>query len=153
MLAYNVKYCVSHTTRPARKGETNGSDYHFVSAQEFEEMVKNNEFLEYVTFNGWQYGTSVKEFEVSNLLIMTPSGIQKLGTDLRSESYVLYIDIDEDVRRERLSSRRDADDVERRLAADKEDFKDFRDYDARLVSPDFTIDNLMENIILKEDED
>lgn len=152
-MEYNVKYCVSHTTRPARKGEIDGTDYYFVSEQKFQDMINDGQFLEHVSFNGWKYGTSKKEFETSNLLIMTPSGIQKLGSDLRSESYVLYIDIDEDVRRKRLSGRRDADDVERRLSADKEDFRDFKDYDARLISPDFTIDNLMDNIILKEDED
>ena len=148
-----IRYSVSHTTRPARNGESDGTDYHFVTDEKFYEMANAGDFLEHVSFNGWHYGTSKKEFEISQLLIMTPSGLPKLGDDLRSESFVLYIDIEEDVRRKRLSTRRDADDVERRLAADKNDFENFSDYEARLTNPDFTIDTLMENIIMKEDED
>jgi len=48
---------VSHTTRKARKGEANGKNYHFVSKTTFDEMIINNDFLEYAEVFGNMYGT------------------------------------------------------------------------------------------------
>tara|TARA_B110000008_G_C16648937_1_gene435853 strand:- start:14 stop:640 length:627 start_codon:yes stop_codon:yes gene_type:complete len=49
---------ISHTTRKARKGEANGENYHFVSRLAFDEMISNNDFLEYAEVFGNMYGTS-----------------------------------------------------------------------------------------------
>ena len=48
---------VSATTRPIREGEVDGVDYHFVSLDEFRQMVANNEFLEWAHVFGHRYGT------------------------------------------------------------------------------------------------
>lgn len=45
---------ISHTTRPPRKGEEDGVDYHFVTKEEFEKI----DFIEHSTFAGNFYGTS-----------------------------------------------------------------------------------------------
>ena len=137
------KYCVSHTSRPPRQGEEDGVDYFFVSIKEVSDpdyLEKN--FYEWVTFNGWFYGTSVSEFKQSDLLIMTPSGVEKLRPEDREDSHIIYLDIPEEIRRLRLLSRRDADDVERRLAADQADFLNFADYDEQITDPFFNLQNL-----------
>ena len=43
----NFTNSVSHTTRKPRSNEVNGKDYFFVSSEEFQNLIKNNEFLEY----------------------------------------------------------------------------------------------------------
>ena len=137
------KYCVSHTSRPSREGEEDGIDYFFVSIGEVSDpdfLEKN--FYEWVTFNGWFYGTSVSEFKQSDLLIMTPSGVEKLRHEDRKDSHIIYLDIPEEIRRQRLLSRRDADHVERRLAADQADFLNFDDYDEQITDPFFNLQNL-----------
>ena len=49
---------ISHTTRTPRSNEVDGKDYYFVNNEKFEEMIKNNEFLEYAkVFNNF-YGTT-----------------------------------------------------------------------------------------------
>ncbi len=53
-----LEVSVSHTTRPRRPGEVSGKHYHFTSLEEFEEMVKNGEFLEHAEVFGSFYGTS-----------------------------------------------------------------------------------------------
>jgi len=53
----DVKFSVSCTTRPPRKGETEGREYHFVSRETFLEMVKRGEFLEWAEVYGNLYGT------------------------------------------------------------------------------------------------
>ncbi len=54
----NYLISVSHTTRNPRPGEINHKDYHFVDDNEFQRLIKNEEFLEYAkVFNNF-YGTS-----------------------------------------------------------------------------------------------
>ena len=53
----HIKFSVSCTTRPKRKHEVDGVNYHFLSDQEFTEKVQNNEFVEYENVHGYYYGT------------------------------------------------------------------------------------------------
>lgn len=55
------EFSVSHTTRSPRKGERNGREYHFVTADRFRQMVEANAFLEYAEVHGNYYGTSYAE--------------------------------------------------------------------------------------------
>lgn len=96
------------------------------------------DFYEAVFFNTWFYGTSLVEFNTANLFIMTPKGVEKLKSEDRVESVILYLNIDEETRKSRLESRRDADDVKRRLEADFADFLGFTDFDLEIKDPNFT---------------
>lgn len=60
---HNLVYSISMTTRAPRNGETNGKEYYFVSREEFEERIKNNQFLEYAEFVGNYYGTPLDKVE------------------------------------------------------------------------------------------
>tara|TARA_Y100000766_G_scaffold265106_1_gene258432 strand:+ start:29 stop:661 length:633 start_codon:yes stop_codon:yes gene_type:complete len=54
----NYVVSISHTTRNPRPGETNHKDYYFVNDNEFQRLIKNEEFLEYAkVFNNY-YGTT-----------------------------------------------------------------------------------------------
>lgn len=53
-------FSISTTTREPRVGEINGVDYFFVSKEEFEEDIKNGNFLEYAKVHDNYYGTSLK---------------------------------------------------------------------------------------------
>ena len=59
----HIKFSVSCTTRPKRKHEVDGVNYHFLSDQEFTEKVQNNEFVEYENVHGYLYGTLRKTLE------------------------------------------------------------------------------------------
>jgi len=50
-------YSVSVTTRPRRPGEVDGVNYHFVSRQQFAELVAQGQLLEHAHFAGNHYGT------------------------------------------------------------------------------------------------
>lgn len=54
------EYSVSATTRLPREGERNGVDYFFKTREEFEEMIKQDQLLEYAEFVGNYYGTPVE---------------------------------------------------------------------------------------------
>ena len=53
-----ITVAVSHTTRPKRDGDEDGSDYHFVSREEFEQLIEKDAFLEHADVFGNYYGTS-----------------------------------------------------------------------------------------------
>jgi guanylate kinase len=53
----------SYTSRPARPGETDGVDYHFVSRERFDAMVAGDQFLEWAEIFGNLYGTSTVDTE------------------------------------------------------------------------------------------
>ena len=52
-----LKMSVSYTTRPIRAGEVEGRDYHFVSKDEFRNMVEDDRFLEWARVIDERYGT------------------------------------------------------------------------------------------------
>ncbi|MBQ9048513.1 MAG: guanylate kinase [Solobacterium sp.] len=61
--ALRLSYSVSMTTRQMREGEKDGVNYHFVTREQFEEAIKNDELLEWTEFVGNYYGTPVKGVE------------------------------------------------------------------------------------------
>jgi guanylate kinase len=127
------RHSISHTTRPIRKGEKNGVDYHFISKNDFLCKIEDGYFYEYNVFlEDWYYGTSIEEFNKSDLLILTPSGIKNLTPEHRKESLVIYLDCDQKIRFKRLFERKDSDDARRRFNADLKDFKNFSDYDLKI---------------------
>ncbi len=55
-----VKPAISFTTRNIRESEENGTDYYFVSKEEFQNKIKKNEFLEYQDVYGNMYGSTLE---------------------------------------------------------------------------------------------
>lgn len=60
---HDLVYSVSMTTRKPRDGEVDGSDYYFVSQEEFERQIENDNLLEYAKFVGNYYGTPFDKVE------------------------------------------------------------------------------------------
>ncbi len=59
----NLAFSVSHTTRPPRKGEVNGTDYYFVTREEFEAAIEQGQFIEWAEVHSNLYGTSHQTIE------------------------------------------------------------------------------------------
>lgn len=132
---------VSLTTRPIRaNGEVDGLTYHYVSEEQFMRHISDNKFYENVLHNNWRYGTLKTSWDTSDVFIMTPSGVASIDPDDRKDCTIVFIEIPEHIRRERMKLRSDADKTERRLEADKKDFKGFIDYDYRIKNPSFGAD-------------
>lgn len=58
-----LRFSVSHTTRKPRANEVDGRDYHFVTRDEFDELVQKDAFVEWAEVHGNCYGTSRAEIE------------------------------------------------------------------------------------------
>lgn len=141
---------VKYTTRPKRTGEVEGVEYRFVTREEFEEKDSVNSFWSKQEFTVWPkegepqiwlYGISAEDFENSQVMILTPGEFSQLSGRERKNLFVVYLDIPEKIRRERIMVRRDPNDnIDRRIAADALDFQDFGDYDLKIRDHEFDVD-------------
>ena len=73
----NLKVSISHTTRKPRSNEIDGVDYYFTNKDEFEKLIKKDNFYEYAEIFGNYYGTS-----------------KKLVNKLHQQNYDVVFDID-----------------------------------------------------------
>lgn len=134
---------IGYTTRPMREGERPGIDYCYISETVFASFKKNDLFYETANFNNWFYGTSKRSWKESKVFIMTPGGVASIKPEDRKDCFIVYLDISEEIRRERISKRSDADSVERRITADNLDFANFKDYDLIVIDPLFKVENIL----------
>jgi len=147
-----LKGCLKWTTRPQRKNEQQGITYNFVSDGIFTESINENKFLAYQTFyvtpegkdpETWYYGITLEEFNESQVFIMTPGEFSNLTPEMRKGCFVVYLDIDRNIRESRLLGRQDKNDsITRRLDADDIDFQSYNDYDLKITDPEFSSDDV-----------
>jgi guanylate kinase len=146
LIEKGLKGCLKWTTRPKRKLEQQGITYNFVESTEFIKSVNENMFLTYQKFkvddlNTWYYGITNDEFENSQVFIMTPFELKDIPINKRNECFVVYLDINREIRENRLNIRKDTNDsIKRRLDSDDIDFRSFKDYDLRITDPEFDVD-------------
>lgn len=136
---------VSHTTRPPRAGEIDGTHYHFVAAQVFAEMVKKGDFLEWATVFDYAYGTSGKtvdallESGLDVILNIDWQGAQQICARRPDTRTVFLLPPSLEALRVRLT-KRGQDDlavVERRMAQAKEQISHYKEFDYVIVNDDF----------------
>jgi guanylate kinase len=140
-----LRYSPKYTTRPKRKLETNGQEYFFIENSDFESMLESNQIFTYQRFDifesVWFYSISKDNFQDNQVFIMTPHELSKIDAEIRKGCFVVYLDIDYNIRKSRIVGRNEnSDSVDRRLASDEEDFKNFKDYDLRITDSDFEVD-------------
>jgi len=106
--------------------------------QEFLNLINSGDMIEYQQFVGWYYGLTREEFENSDVIILNREAVDMLPEEIREQCMVLYLDIDKDVRLNRMLERNDQDDsLQRRMEADEKQYENFTNYDLRLTNPDF----------------
>lgn len=155
----NAWYSVSTTTRAPRDGEINGVNYFFVTKEEFENKIKEGEFLEYNVYNGNYYGTS-KEIVVdkineginvfSEIDVNGAHNIKKVFPD----ALLIYIAPPSiEVLKERLISRgtESIEKINQRLEIAEKELKEVDFYDYVVINDDLDkATDEVRNIITKE---
>ncbi|MBN2341424.1 MAG: guanylate kinase [Deltaproteobacteria bacterium] len=61
----DIRFSISHTTRPPRPNEVNGKDYMFTDKETFDQMVDDEQFVEWAHVHGNRYGTSHGEIRAA----------------------------------------------------------------------------------------
>jgi guanylate kinase len=107
----DLELSVSATTRAPREGEVDGRDYHFLSAEEFDRRVRNEDFLEFAAYSGQRYGTLRSEVQGrlaagrSVVLEIEVQGARQVRAGMRESVQVFIAPADPSVLRERLLAR------------------------------------------------
>ena len=87
---YGYKGVIPFTTRDMRPGEVNDKNYHFVSEEEFRNMISENIFAEYAEYTQKRfYGTKKEDYlKASNktVVILTPNGYRQMQKTLGKEN-------------------------------------------------------------------
>ena len=124
---------VSCTTRPAREGEIEGVDYHYITLNEFTRKVLNGDMLEATEFRDWFYGTTLESLSKDkiNIGVFNPAGVEALLEDSRLDVIVFEVVAPDKQRLMRYLNREENPDCAemcRRYFTDEKDFADL-DFD------------------------
>ena len=134
----------SYTSRPARKGETDGVDYNFITRDRVEGMVRAGEFLEHADVFGNLYGTCAEDTNrllVSGqdvVLVIDVQGARQVrGRGLENVAvFVLPPSFEVLERRLRGRSQDTEEAIGRRLERAREEVEAFAEYDYVVVNDD-----------------
>ena len=120
----NIKFSVSATTRKPREGEVEAVSYYFVSKEQFEEMIRQDAFLEYDAHMENYYGTPKAQLEEKLetgdvILDIDPNGAFSVRKS-RPDAVLIFIapPSDEELER-RLRGRGDTDEEQIRVRLDR----------------------------------
>lgn len=131
-----LKPIITYTTRPIRENEKDGQEYFFITDEQLDNMIKNNEILEKREYNTkygiWKYATSCNNINLEKydyLTINTLEAYNSLKEYYGKDSIIpIYIRVADNVRLERAIKREKEeanpkfDELKRRFEADKLDF-------------------------------
>lgn len=114
---------ISYTTRKRRPGEEDGHDYHFISNDDFQTMVNNDDFAEWAEVHGNCYGTSKETLKksldagIDILLDIDFQGAEQLRYSGFDGVFIFILPPDMTELRKRLDQRNTDDDtvIERRM--------------------------------------
>ncbi len=104
---YGYKKMITTTSRKPRKGEVNKVDYNFISQKVFENRIKKNRFLEYVSYNDNYYGTPKKGATKEKVLIVEPEGANNIYNHEIKDTVIILLETEEETRKLRMMERGD----------------------------------------------
>lgn len=142
-----IVFSVSHTTRPRRKGEVDGRDYHFVDDEEFTRLAGEGAFLEWAVYNQRKYGTSMRAVDeplargLDVLLEIEVQGALQVRQRRPDARFVFLLPPSMETLRQRLVGRgTDApEEVERRLGVAARELRSVGDFDYAVPNDDLEV--------------
>ncbi|MFH1691868.1 MAG: guanylate kinase [Candidatus Omnitrophota bacterium] len=137
---------ISYTTRPARPGEQDGKDYHFISEKKFLALKKKNAFLEQEKIFDFYYGTpkkaviDAKRLGKDVLLCIDVKGAREVKKTLKKNTVSVFVvapALNALVERLQKRSTENKKDIEKRVSRVKMELSYASDYDYIIVNDNF----------------
>ena len=140
-----VRVSVSHTTRTIRPGEVDGVNYHFVSREQFLNMLEHNDFLEHAEVFSNLYGTSQAWVEktlkegMDLILEIDWQGAEQVRRLLPQAKSIFILPPTKEALRHRLTNRgQDCGEIiEQRMREAVSEMSHYVEYDYLLINDDF----------------
>jgi len=153
----NICVSVSHTTRKPRPEEVNGTNYHFISVDEFQEMIKDNKFVEFAEVFENLYGSSRQLIEdklnnnIDVILEIDWQGARQVKINMPKAISIFVLPPSKEALLERLKNRAQDDEstINKRMSDAENQMRHFNEFDYLIINNDFNeaLSNL-ENIII-----
>ena len=139
-----LRFSVSYTTRAPRGHEKPGESYIYISREEFETRLADNEFLEYAEVFGHYYGTHMSALEIAEnksvdlVLDIDVQGAAQLKKRIPDAVTIFVLAPSREILEQRLRARsQDSDEVIRRRLHDAAgEIRNYGQYDYVLVNED-----------------
>lgn len=153
-LGYLNKFTTS-TTRKMRENEIANIDYYFLSKEEFNKKIINNDFCEYSEVYGNYYGLTKSEvdskiYSLSNFsLIMDPQGVEKIKKIYPDDVYSIYLDVSIDTILHRMGLERSANDNVKDRIRDMDYFLDYKSKCDCVIDANQDMDKIINDILDK----
>ena len=140
----SLVFSVSYTTREPRGRERPGEDYRYVSRGEFEERIRNDEFLEWADVFGNYYGTHRSALDSAAasgkdlVLDIDVQGARQLKERIPEAVSIFILAPSRQELEQRLRSRSEDPEevIERRLREAAEEIRNYHMYDYVLINQD-----------------
>ena len=140
-----VEVSISHTTRLKRPGEIDGKDYYFTTIDNFTEMIKHGEFLEYAKVFDNFYGTSKSSIQsqldqgLKIILEIDWQGAAQVRTRMKNAKSIYILPPSKAELETRLRNReQDSDEIiARRMRDAKSEMSHFDEFDFVILNDDF----------------
>lgn len=153
-MGYPFHFVVTATTRPQRPHEVDGVDYHFVSEQEFMEMLEKDELLEHAIVYGQHKGIPKKQVRdalASGKDVIMRIDVQGAATIRHIVPQAVFIFLtasseEELIRRLRKRKTETPEGLKRRIATAREEMKRLDEFDYVVVNRDGHLDETVKTI-------
>lgn len=145
-LVKDLEFSVSYTTRAPRGSEQDGREYHYTSEQQFEEMIRRGEFLEWARVFGKYYGTAARSLTDARnagkdlLLDIDVQGAAQVRQRVPDAVSIFVLPPNPEALATRLRTRSREEgsvfdeDIDKRLAKAKGEIENYRQYSYILVN-------------------
>lgn len=146
---YPISRVVTCTTRKKRINEIDGFDYHFLSKNKFQQLKKENYFLETAIYNNNYYGTPKNQLADDKFIILEPQGLKSFLEKSECQVVAIYLKTKESIRIKRMTLRQDhQEDIRKRIVSDREEFnlKKIQGLDLVIDTTDISLSDLADKI-------
>ncbi len=138
----NIKLSISATTRTPRPTEQDGVNYFFTSKEDFENSVKNNEFLEWTQFSGNYYGTKRSFVEktlnkgTDLILEIEVNGAKNVKKQMPEAITIFIMPPSIETLEERLRHRHTEDEtaIQQRLSESQREINEGKNFDFQIIN-------------------
>ncbi len=123
MAKYGIQKAITTTTRPMRVHEVDGRDYFFVSKEKFDQLIKEDKFVEYTNYNGNYYGSTKDQIANDRVVVIDLEGLKSYSRLNDKRIVTFYLSTCEEIRYKRMLERGDKEeDAKRRIENDRKVF-------------------------------
>ncbi|MGR3317768.1 MAG: guanylate kinase [Candidatus Anammoxibacter sp.] len=137
---------ISATTRPPRPGEKHGTDYFFITEDEFQKKIEQGEFAEYAEYHNYRYGTLIDSIDDAMLkglivlLVIEVNGALQIIKKFPDCNSIFILPPDIETLKERLEERQynTPDEINERVEIALEEMEEKCHYENCVVNDDLS---------------